>query len=544
MNPPRRLFVLVATGLLVGCSARVRPVVPPPAPSLPVQEAKLRDLRLPAVTLSVDPINAVISRAEAEVVAGEAELAQGRRLAARQRFDVAIDTLLNVPGGARADARLRAEFERLLDRISAHESLDLRTGDGFAEARTEPAAIDDLLAVSNTDRPLVPARTTAEIVAADLAMTPHDIPITVNDKVLSYVELFQTDLRAFVEDGLARGSRYLPMIQEVFQAKGLPLDLAYVPLIESAFKPTALSRVKAKGMWQFMTPTAKDVGLHENWFLDERSDPEKATRGAALYLSQGRVQRAMKAAKNTDYWEITKTSRYLPRETREYVPMMYAAMLIAANPMMYGFEIEPVEPLAYDAVTVPDALRLNTVAEWLNIPVEEIQSLNPELRRGMTPIGKHLLKVPVGMGATVESRLASASPGVFASATFRFHTVKKGETLAAIARRYKTTAGKLAAANDLKATSRVRGGTTLMVPASPAPALASASRPAAPKATATRPTAVASAAPSGTTTYRVKAGDNLSRIARQFGMSVERLKSMNRLASDSLSVGDRLTVRR
>ena len=565
MISPRRLLVLVAAGLLVGCSARVRPVAPPPPSSLPVQAATLRDLGLPAVTLTVDPINATISRAEAEVVAGESELAQGRRLAARQRFDVAVDTLLNVPGGARADARLRAEYERLLDRISAHESLDLRTGDGFAEARSEPAAIDDLLAVGSADRPLVPARTTAEIVAADLAVTPHDIPITVNDKVLSYVELFQTELRAFVEDGLARGSRYLPMIQEVFQAKGLPLDLAYVPLIESAFKSTALSRAKAKGMWQFMTPTARDVGLHENWFLDERADPEKATRGAAVYLrdlramfdgdwslalaaynaGQGRVQRAMKAAKKTDYWEITRTSRYLPRETREYVPMIYAAMLIAANPMAYGFEIETVEPLAYDAVTVPDALRLGTVAEWLNVPVEEIQSLNPELRRGMTPIGNHVLKVPVGMGSTVEGRLASASPDVFASATFRFHTVKKGETLAAIARRYKTTASKLAAANDLRATSRVRGGTSLMVPASPAPALVSAPRPAAPKATAAKPTALASGSAAGaTTTYRVRSGDNLSRIARQFGMSVESLKTMNRLSSDALSVGDRLTVRR
>ena len=121
MIPLRRLLVLVATGLLVGCSARVRPIVAPPPAPLPVQQNRLRDLSLPAATLSIDPINAIISRAEAEVVAGESELSHGRRLAARQRFDIAIDTLLNVPGGARADARRRAEFERLLDRISAHE---------------------------------------------------------------------------------------------------------------------------------------------------------------------------------------------------------------------------------------------------------------------------------------------------------------------------------------------------------------------------------------------------------------------------------------
>lgn len=560
----RRLIVPAIAGLLVGCGPRVRPVSPSPPPSLPVQATALHHLNFRASTLTIDPIDAIISRAEAEVAAGEFALAQGRRLAARQLFDNAIDILLGVAGGARAEARLHAEFDRLLDRISAHESLELRTGDVFAESKSEPAAIDDLLALGSAEKAAAPARTTAEIVRADLAVTPHDIALTVNDKVLSYVELFQTELRSFVEDGLARGSRYLPMIQEVFQAKGLPLDLAYVPLIESAFKPTALSRAQAKGMWQFEAPTARDVGLRQNWFLDERSDPEKATHGAALYLrdlkamfdgdwtlalaaynaGQGRVLRAMKLSKKTDYWELTKTSRFLPRETREYVPMVYAAILIAANPAIYGFEIVPVEPLAYDSVAVPDALRLGTVAEWLGLPLEQIQSLNPELRRGMTPIGSHVLKVPVGTGSMVESRLASAPPDVFASATFRFHLVKKGETLATIARKYKTTTTRLAAANDLKATSRVGAGATLMVPVAPTPALASATR-----ATATaRPPAVASAssnpAPGGTTTYRVKAGDSLSRIARQFGMSVEHLKALNRLSSDSLSVGDRLTIRR
>src|SRR4030095_10775571 len=155
------------------------------------------------------------------------------------------------------------------------------------------------------------------------------------------------------------------MIQNVFKSEGLPLDLAYVPLVESAFKNNALSRVSARGMWQFMLGTGLEHGLDHTWFVDERADPEKATRAAAQYLKTlsrmfdgdwyfalasynagpGRLQGAVRRSKITDYWEITASSRYLPRETREYVPMILAAILIAKNPSLYGFEIGAAAPL-------------------------------------------------------------------------------------------------------------------------------------------------------------------------------------------------------
>src|SRR5690606_10882885 len=190
--------------------------------------------------------------------------------------------------------------------------------------------------------------------------------IPLNDRVLHYVELFQGRLRGHLQAGLDRGTRYLPMIHQVFLDEGVPLDLAYVPLIESAFKPTALSRASARGMWQFMRGTASDMGLKQDWYIDERADPEKATVGAARYLKvlygmfsdwhlalasynggPGRVQRAMKASGRDDFWTLSSSTRYLPRETREYVPMILAAIIIARNPAQYGFEIEPTEPLAY-----------------------------------------------------------------------------------------------------------------------------------------------------------------------------------------------------
>ena len=175
--------------------------------------------------------------------------------------------------------------------------------------------------------------------------------------MLRYVELFQGRLREFLAAGLERGAQYLPMIQNVFRAEGLPLDLAYVPLIESAFKPTALSRAKAKGVWQFMRGTGLENGLKHDWYIDERSDPAKATVAAAKYFKTlhnmfadwhlamasynggpGRVQRAIKKSGREDFWALSASTRYLPRETRDYVPMILAAVIIAKNPVQYGFD--------------------------------------------------------------------------------------------------------------------------------------------------------------------------------------------------------------
>jgi membrane-bound lytic murein transglycosylase D len=391
----RRLVVCFA-GLLVGCSTHTRPAVmpglPPPAPDA----APLTAVAAPPVQLPPDPIATLISRAEAEFEAGRAEQQAGRLLTARSHFDRAVDLLLEQPDGARSSPRLSNELDQLLDRISALDILALRESDGVAESQSEPAAIDELLGAAIFERPK-PALTTEETVRADLERTPHDVDIPANERVLSYVELFQGRLHDFMEAGLERGLRYLPMIQRVFAAEGLPLDLSYVPLVESAFKPTALSRASARGMWQFMAPTAKANGLEQDWFIDERADPEKATHAAADYFKTlrdmfdgdwnlalasynagpGRVQRAIARARTDDYWRLAASTRYLPRDTREYVPMIMAAMIIGANPGLYGFEVGSAQPLAYERVTVPNALDLKVIAEWINCSVDELRELNP-----------------------------------------------------------------------------------------------------------------------------------------------------------------------
>src|SRR5436189_5590797 len=230
--------------------------------------------------------------------------------------------------------------------------------------------------------------------------------IPLNQRVLSYVELIQGRLHDFIEEGMRRGSKYLPMIQNVFRAEGLPLDLAYVPLVESAFKPNALSRAKAKGVWQFMTGTALENGLQRDWYIDERSDPEKATAAAAKYLrtlsklfggdwhlalasyngGPGRLQGPLKNWRVDNFWKLAEKPRVLPRETREYVPMILAAIVIARNPAQYGFDFEPQAPTAYDTIALPRPVDLRRVAEWADTTIDEIQALNPELRRWTTPV--------------------------------------------------------------------------------------------------------------------------------------------------------------
>jgi membrane-bound lytic murein transglycosylase D len=546
-----RLLVVCLAGVIVGCGRNSSiPVAAVPAPPLPVTSVALPPGQL--VPLAIDPVSAIVVAAQADFDAGQRELAAGRMVAAREHFDRAVDRLMSAPSGARSGPATAMAFDRLLDQISALEVSALRDGDGLStvEMRTEVAAIDELLGVAMFERPK-PALTTAETVRADLERTSHDIPIPANERVLSFVELFQGRLYDFMAGGLERGQRYLPMIRRVFREENVPLDLAYVPLVESAFKSNALSRARARGMWQFMPGTGAEHGLRQDWFIDERSDPEKATRAAAQYLKTlhrmfdgdwalalasynagpGRVQRAADRARTDDYWQLTASTRYLPRETREYVPMIMAAIVIAKNPELYGFEVDAAAPLSFERVTVDQAIDLKYIAEWSGVSVDALRELNPELRRSTTPMSSHELKVPVGTAPTIARHLASAE-ALFVK--FPLHTVKRGETVTTIARRYRVSVAELRAANDLTSRSKLRVSQTLMIPQRPAAGLPTA------VARATQTTPPRLAAP---VTHRVQRGDTLYSIARRYDTTVASLKQANRLRSNTINVGDRLTIR-
>ena len=198
---------------------------------------------------------------------------------------------------------MREHFDRLIDRINALRSDG--AGPGGRLRRNEVRSGADRRDPEERDDfpPPVADAATKAAVKADLAHNPHDIPIPEHAKVLSYVEVIQGRMREYIQESLARGAKYMPMIQNVFRAEGLPLDLAYIPIIESSFKTNALSKASAKGPWQFMRPTAKEHGLKTDWFIDERSDPEKSTIAAAKYLKT--LQQACSTATGTWCWRPT-----------------------------------------------------------------------------------------------------------------------------------------------------------------------------------------------------------------------------------------------
>ncbi len=276
---------LAAIGLCVTVAACGGNPKPKAAAAKPTASSTTSTAQAPIRSAPVvDPIASLIDNSQRHFETGERELKAGHLEKAREEFDRAVEVLLESPYGARTDARLREHFDRLVDRINAYEVTALAQGDGFTEKSYEAATIDELLTNATTFPVLPPDASTMAAVAADLESTAHDIPIPQHSKVLSYVEVFQTRLRDYIQDSLQRGAKYLPMIQNVFRAEGLPLDLAYIPIIESSFKTNALSRASAKGPWQFMKATAREHGLKTDWFIDERSDPEKATLAAAKYL--------------------------------------------------------------------------------------------------------------------------------------------------------------------------------------------------------------------------------------------------------------------
>jgi membrane-bound lytic murein transglycosylase D len=403
------------------------------------------------------------------------------------------------------------------------------------------------------------------IVPSDLTLLDDEevlvsaIAIPQNKQVADYVNQFSTTRRKFLEDALARGSKYLPMIRAVFEAEGLPQDLIYLPLIESAFRTEARSHAGATGIWQMMRGTATFNGLSRDWYLDERFDPEKSTRAAAKLLKTlygmfgdwhlslaaynagaGRVQKAMKRSKRNSFWEIAKGGpKYLPRETREYVPLFLASLMVARDPIAYGLNVTSLDVPVYDVVSLAAPLDLRRAAEWLDITVEALKELNPELRRWTTPVraAEYRLKVPAGLGALLEARLGEGAPSDLTT-----YVVKKGETLLGVARKLKVTRADLAEANYLATTARLQTGETLIVPRQP-----ELVRPA---PTATLAAGAPAAGGSSSLTARslaklvhiVRPGDTLSSIAQAYRSTVDAVSEWNGIVAGIIIPGQELTI--
>ena len=305
--------------------------------------------------------------------------------------------------------------------------------------------------------------------------TSTSAPFPRNTRVLlQYLDFFQTDARDRASrSGWPCLGRYEGMIRERLRAKGLPEDLVYLTVIESGLSNTAVSRTRAVGMWQFMAGTARNYGLTVDPWTDERRDPFKATDAAANYLSElmqrlgsvylaaaaydagaGKIERSVArlpgevdSLTDQTFFDIASRKGYLRRETRDYVPKLIAASLIAKQPVRYGFiGIQPMPPLVFDEITVPDATGLDVIAKLADTTVAAILELNPQFIRGITPPGREVtVRVPRGRGQEVALRFDSlpASERV----TFVDHFVTRGQTVSGIAQRYHVTVAMITAAN-------------------------------------------------------------------------------------------------
>jgi membrane-bound lytic murein transglycosylase D len=380
------------------------------------------------------------------------------------------------------------------------------------------------------------------------AVESLDLPIELNEPVLSCIDLYQGRLREWFEAALSRGQKYLPHIREVFAEEGIPQDLAYVALVESAFKTNATSRAKAKGVWQFIGATGRRYGLTVDWWVDERSDPEKATRAAALYLKElyalfgdwnlalagynageGKVLRAMERYRTDDFWTLRQT-RGLRRETKNYVPLIHAAIVLARAPERYGFVVAPEALPETERVPIEGALDLRAIAECAGEPVEALRDLNPELRRIATPADRtYALRVPAGRAGSVAACVAGLP--IEERASFRKHVVRRGQTLSGIARANGVTARDVAEANGLPLGQRLRRGTELIIPIPARTRIATVRHQRAPDASDGR-----------RVRHRIKPGDTLLAIAAQYGTTVRELQAWNRLRNTHIAAGNVLTI--
>ena len=309
------------------------------------------------------------------------------------------------------------------------------------------------------------------------------IPTLLNDRVKGFIDFFQNKADGFFTKSLARSQAYEGMMKQIFREKNLPEELFYLALIESGYNPEAQSRAKALGIWQFMSQTAKRFGLKVDKWVDERRDPEKSTYAAAEYLKslhemfncwylatasynagEGKMLQAMKRAKSQDFWEISK-HRYLKRETKEYVPMFLAAMIIAQDPQKYGFSnIEYHLPQMYAKVTVPPGTRLDRIARAAETDLEDIRTLNPSLRKDRTPPEgpSFEIKIPPGKKEAFESNFSRMK--IFDPRTARKHQVHRGDTLGQIAKKYRIDLQQLCEGNQITPKTPIRPGMTLFLP--------------------------------------------------------------------------------
>jgi membrane-bound lytic murein transglycosylase D len=477
----------------------------------------------------------VISAAESAYGSGMRNYHAGDLAAAKRDFDNAVDTMLSSGLDLKTSSALSDEFEHIVDGVNALEMDALKQGNGFAPPMEQtPVGV-----ANDVTFPVDPnIRAAAE---AELKTTQSDLPLVINDAVTSYIGYFSNTStgRNTIVSSLRRAGRYKDLIERTLREEGVPADLIYQAVAESGFQIQALnSRTGAAGMWQFM-PFRGAYGLERNGWVDERFDPEKSTRAYAReikknyqqfgdwYLAMagydwgpGNVQRAVQRTGYADFWELYKRNN-LPQETKNYVPIILAAAVMAKNPVQYGLtDINADPPVVVDTVTVNGSIDLRLVADIVNVPVQQIVGLNPSLLRMMTPPDEpYDLHLPSGAKSNFMEAIAEIPPDK--RTAWRYHRVQPEDTLAALAKTYHVSAADIAFVNQIDATADISGEDALIIP-TPPPAASGMQR--------------------SSARYRVEREDTLVTLADRFSVTTEQLRRWNHLRSSTIRPGQTLFV--
>jgi membrane-bound lytic murein transglycosylase D len=476
-----------------------------------------------------DPVAVLVAKVEAEYQKGITNYQAGRTDEAKENFDTAFNALLESDFDIRSDQRLQQEFDRITDGVNHLNLVNLATDSDSEAQKSEPAPIDETNGITPSADPNVRAKAQAEIKS-----THSDLPLMMTDQVAGYISYFSNRGRGTFERAYARSGRYHDMMVRILKQEGVPQDLIYLAQAESGFQPTAVSRAGARGIWQFMGSRGKGYGLQRSMWVDDRQDPEKSTRAAARHLKDlysqfgdwylamaaynsgpGTVQAAVKRTGYADFWELYRRN-VLPKETRNYVPIILAMTIVTKNLSHYGFEdVSMDEPTASDTVEIDYPIDLRLVADCVDASPGELQQLNPSLLRLSTPRdGKFELRLPRGTKEKYQTTIAAIPTEM--RLFWRYPTVQAGETLASLGRTYRVTVKSIAETNHLDGTA-LEADEKVIIPVSPN------KRPVDTTTYARR-----------ITRYKVRKGDTVETVAENFGVTPLMVRRWNGLRGSSL----------
>jgi len=461
----------------LGASHDVELAEPPAVqPNLYLKDVPAILLTNPGIPQRRTAADDTIRRADRRYQAGKRAYQAQDFDTARREFDAAVDLMLEAASQEPSD---RQEYERRLDEmVDAIHRFDLE--DLGASAAVEPgkfekAPLEDILQMTFPVDPKLKDK-----VREQVAATTSQLPLSVNDTVLGYINYFSNRGRKTLIDGMQRSGRYRPMVQRILDEEGVPQELIHLAQAESGFIPRAVSRKAAGGMWQFLTWRGNEYGLKQTGYTDDRMDPEKATRAAARHLRDlyhefgdwylaiaayncgpQTVEKAVERTGYADFWEL-RSRGVLPAETTAYVPIILAMTIMEKNAAEYGIQGLPLDPpLEYDTVETTTRTSLALVADVIDTPLAELAAINPGCLRGIVP-DSYPLHVPKGDGNQLVAALQLV-PSEHRD-SWRMHRVGSGETLATIGKRYGTAPASIMAANNLHSPVAMEGD-RLLIPA-------------------------------------------------------------------------------